>query len=40
VATDPSDSDRRDLVVQRLQNALLGGVVAVRDIGANCPNIE
>lgn len=35
VATDPNGSDRRDLVERRLRNALLGGVVAVRDMGGD-----
>lgn len=35
VATDPSTSDRRDAVERRLRNALLGGVIAVRDMGGD-----
>lgn len=35
LATDPSDSDRRDRTERRLRNALLGGVVAVRDMGGD-----
>ncbi len=35
VATDPSGPDRRDRVEKRLRNALLGGVVAVRDMGGD-----
>jgi hypothetical protein len=35
VATDPNGSDRRDRVELRLRNALLGGVVAVRDMGGD-----
>ncbi len=35
VATDPSDGDRRDRTERRLRNALLGGVVAVRDMGGD-----
>ena len=34
-ATNPSGEDRRALVEQRLRNALLGGVVAVRDMGGD-----
>ena len=34
-ATDPSGEDRRAVVEQRLRNALLGGVVAVRDMGGD-----
>ncbi|HMA21232.1 MAG TPA: amidohydrolase family protein, partial [Gemmatimonadaceae bacterium] len=34
-ATSPSGEDKRSLVEQRLQNALLGGVVAVRDMGGD-----
>ena len=34
-ATNPSDDDRRTIVEQRLRNALLGGVVAVRDMGGD-----
>lgn len=35
VATDPNGPDRRDRVERRLRNALLGGVVAVRDMGGD-----
>jgi hypothetical protein len=35
VATDPSGPDRRDRVERRLRNAVLGGVVAVRDMGGD-----
>ena len=35
VATDPNGPDRRDRVEKRLHNALLGGVVAVRDMGGD-----
>jgi imidazolonepropionase-like amidohydrolase len=35
LATDPSTSDRRDLVVQRLRNALRGGVTTVRDMAGD-----
>lgn len=35
LATDPSDGDRRDRTERRLRNALLGGVVAVRDMGGD-----
>lgn len=34
-ATNPSGDDKRSLVEQRLRNALLGGVVAVRDMGGD-----
>jgi imidazolonepropionase-like amidohydrolase len=34
-ATTPSGDDRRAIVEQRLRNALLGGVVAVRDMGGD-----
>ncbi|HVD60366.1 MAG TPA: amidohydrolase family protein [Gemmatimonadaceae bacterium] len=34
-ATNPSGDDRRPLVEQRLRNALLGGVVAIRDMGGD-----
>jgi imidazolonepropionase-like amidohydrolase len=34
-ATSPSGDDKRSLVEQRLHNALLGGVVAVRDMGGD-----
>ena len=34
-ATNPSGEDRRPVVEQRLRNALLGGVVAVRDMGGD-----
>ena len=34
-ATNPSSEDRRAIVEQRLRNALLGGVVAVRDMGGD-----
>jgi len=34
-ATNPSGDDRRSIVEQRLRNALLGGVVAVRDMGGD-----
>ena len=34
-ATNPSGEDRRALVEQRLRNALMGGVVAVRDMGGD-----
>lgn len=34
-ATNPSGEDRRALVEQRLRNTLLGGVVAVRDMGGD-----
>src|SRR3954470_21279597 len=35
LATDPSAGDRRDLVVQRLRNALHGGVTTVRDMAGD-----
>ena len=35
VATNPNGVDSRDLVEKRLRNALLGGVVAVRDMGGD-----
>jgi len=35
LATNPSDDDRRALVERRLRLALLGGVVAVRDMGGD-----
>jgi imidazolonepropionase-like amidohydrolase len=35
LATDPSAGDRRDLVIQRLRNALHGGVTAVRDMAGD-----
>lgn len=35
VATDPNGPDRRDRVERRLRNALLGGIVAVRDMGGD-----
>ena len=34
-ATSPSGEDKRSVVEQRLQDALLGGVVAVRDMGGD-----
>ena len=34
-ATNPSGDDRRSVVEQRLRNVLLGGVVAVRDMGGD-----
>ncbi|HKU60327.1 MAG TPA: amidohydrolase family protein [Gemmatimonadales bacterium] len=35
LATDPSGGDRRDLVLQRLRNALHGGVTTVRDMAGD-----
>ncbi|MGQ0703562.1 MAG: amidohydrolase family protein [Gemmatimonadales bacterium] len=35
LATVPSGADRRDRVERRLRNALLGGVLAVRDMGGD-----
>jgi imidazolonepropionase-like amidohydrolase len=35
LATDPSAGDRRDLVVERLRNALHGGVTTVRDMAGD-----
>jgi imidazolonepropionase-like amidohydrolase len=35
LATDPSAGDRRELVVQRLRNALHGGVTTVRDMAGD-----
>ena len=35
LATDPSAGDRRDLVIQRLRNALHGGVTTVRDMAGD-----
>jgi imidazolonepropionase-like amidohydrolase len=35
LATDPSAGDRRDLVIQRLRNALRGGVTTVRDMAGD-----
>jgi imidazolonepropionase-like amidohydrolase len=35
LATDPSAGDRRDLVLQRLRNALHGGVTTVRDMAGD-----
>ena len=35
IATNPSGEDRRALVEQRLRNALMGGVVGVRDMGGD-----
>jgi imidazolonepropionase-like amidohydrolase len=35
LATDPSAGDRRELVVQRLRNALYGGVTTLRDMAGD-----
>ena len=35
LATDPSGGDRRDLVLQRLRNALHGGLTTVRDMAGD-----
>jgi imidazolonepropionase-like amidohydrolase len=39
LATDPSAGDRRDLVVQRLRNALHGGVTTVRDMAGDARSL-